>query len=194
MFLQKSTIRQSANWTFFCCESYGERKFILNLQIINFFDSIILYRNKTYINIKVQASLLIFSCKKIAGILNYIVEVYKCKHLYIYSGRVHISVPKQKQIEDNLKLMMIHVCFKYNSFLPWLLMKSNSKKRKESCCSQLDHLTGPVLMDKRRDAFLPEISPSGSPQLFIPMPAPSLLIPFTNTTTPKLSGLFKYTS
>ncbi|KAF3970951.1 hypothetical protein CMV_005403 [Castanea mollissima] len=59
----------------------------------------------------------------------------------------------------------------------------------ESCCSQLDHLTGPVLMDKRRDAFLPEISPSGSPQPFIPMLAPSPLIPFTNTTTPKLSGL-----
>ncbi|KAM4101827.1 hypothetical protein ACB094_05G175300 [Castanea mollissima] len=59
----------------------------------------------------------------------------------------------------------------------------------ESCCSQLDHPTGPVLMDKRRDAFLPEISPSGSPQPFIPMLAPSPLIPFTNTTTPKLSGL-----
>lgn len=59
----------------------------------------------------------------------------------------------------------------------------------ESCCSQLDHLTGPVLMDKRRDALMPEISPSGSPQPFIPMLAPSPLIPFTNTTTPKLSGL-----
>ena len=72
MFLQKSTIRQSANWTFFCCESYGETKFILNLQIINFFNIIILNRNKTYINIKVQASLLIFSCKKIAGILGWV--------------------------------------------------------------------------------------------------------------------------
>ncbi|KAK4588327.1 hypothetical protein RGQ29_019349 [Quercus rubra] len=61
----------------------------------------------------------------------------------------------------------------------------------ESCCTQLDHLTGPVLMDKRRDAFMPEISPSGSPQPFIPMLAPSPLIPFTNTTTPKLSGLCK---
>lgn len=60
VFLQKSTIRQSANWTFFCWESYGERECILNLQIINFFNIIILNRNKTYINIKVQASLLIF--------------------------------------------------------------------------------------------------------------------------------------
>ncbi|RVX07929.1 putative GPI-anchored protein [Vitis vinifera] len=38
--------------------------------------------------------------------------------------------------------------------------------------------------------FLPEISPSGAPQPFLPLLAPSPLTPFTtNSTIPKLSGL-----
>lgn len=58
----------------------------------------------------------------------------------------------------------------------------------ESCCSQLDYLKGPVLLDKKMDAILSEISPSGAPQPFLPLLAPSPLVPFTNTTVPKLSG------
>ncbi|PKI61033.1 hypothetical protein CRG98_018595 [Punica granatum] len=37
--------------------------------------------------------------------------------------------------------------------------------------------------------LIPEISPSGSPQPFLPLPSPSPLSPFTNSTAPKLSGL-----
>ncbi|PON43900.1 hypothetical protein PanWU01x14_270270 [Parasponia andersonii] len=37
--------------------------------------------------------------------------------------------------------------------------------------------------------MFPEISPSGDPQPFLPLLAPSPLAPFTNTTQPKLSGL-----
>ncbi|XP_062161698.1 uncharacterized GPI-anchored protein At1g61900 isoform X1 [Alnus glutinosa] len=59
----------------------------------------------------------------------------------------------------------------------------------ESCCSRLDHLKGPVFMVRKMDAILPEISPSGSPQPFLPLLAPSPLVPFTNATVPKLSGL-----
>ncbi|KAB1199499.1 hypothetical protein CJ030_MR0G022792 [Morella rubra] len=59
----------------------------------------------------------------------------------------------------------------------------------ESCCSQLDHLKGRVSVDKKVDAILPEISPSGSPEPLFPLIAPSPLVPFTNTTVPKLSGL-----
>ncbi|XP_059436989.1 uncharacterized GPI-anchored protein At1g61900-like, partial [Corylus avellana] len=59
----------------------------------------------------------------------------------------------------------------------------------ESCCSRLDHPKGPVLMVRKMDAILPEISPSGSPQPFLPLLAPSPLVPFTNATVPKLSGL-----
>ncbi|KAG2688279.1 hypothetical protein I3843_09G088800 [Carya illinoinensis] len=59
----------------------------------------------------------------------------------------------------------------------------------ECCCSQLDHLSDPVLMDKKGDAILPETSPSGSPRPFLPLLAPSPLVPFTNTTVTKLSGI-----
>lgn len=44
-------------------------------------------------------------------------------------------------------------------------------------------------MDTRRDALLPMISPTTTPQPFLPVLAPSPLTPFTNNTTPKLSGL-----
>ncbi|XP_062161700.1 uncharacterized GPI-anchored protein At1g61900 isoform X3 [Alnus glutinosa] len=44
-------------------------------------------------------------------------------------------------------------------------------------------------MVRKMDAILPEISPSGSPQPFLPLLAPSPLVPFTNATVPKLSGL-----
>jgi hypothetical protein len=47
-------------------------------------------------------------------------------------------------------------------------------------------------MVRKMDAILPEISPSGSPQPFLPLLAPSPLVPFTNATVPKLSGLFIY--
>ncbi|KAE7997250.1 hypothetical protein FH972_001898 [Carpinus fangiana] len=39
------------------------------------------------------------------------------------------------------------------------------------------------------DAILPEISPSGSPQPFLPLLAPTPLVPFTNATVPKLSAV-----
>ncbi|KAL6990787.1 hypothetical protein U1Q18_008909 [Sarracenia purpurea var. burkii] len=44
-------------------------------------------------------------------------------------------------------------------------------------------------MDTRKDALLPEISPSAGPQPLFPLLAPSPLTPFTNNTVPKLSGL-----
>ncbi|KAJ9136340.1 hypothetical protein P3X46_033431 [Hevea brasiliensis] len=44
-------------------------------------------------------------------------------------------------------------------------------------------------MDRRLDAFLPEISPNTAPQPFLPILAPSPLQPFTNSSIPKLSGL-----
>ncbi|GAV74947.1 hypothetical protein CFOL_v3_18427, partial [Cephalotus follicularis] len=60
---------------------------------------------------------------------------------------------------------------------------------RESCCSPLGYLKGSVLKDKRPDDMLPEISPSGTPQPFLPLLAPSPLAPFTNSTIPKLSGI-----
>lgn len=59
-----------------------------------------------------------------------------------------------------------------------------------SCCGPVNYLKGSVIMDRSADAILPEISPSGSLQPFIPSLAPSPLVPFTNNTVPKLSGLF----
>lgn len=41
-------------------------------------------------------------------------------------------------------------------------------------------------MDRRLDAFLPEISPT--PEPFLPILAPSPLQPFNSSSTPKLSG------
>ncbi|XP_030491687.1 uncharacterized GPI-anchored protein At1g61900 isoform X1 [Cannabis sativa] len=47
----------------------------------------------------------------------------------------------------------------------------------------------PALANHRKDDMLPQISPSGAPQPFLPLLAPSPLAPFTNTSSPKLSGL-----
>ncbi|KAK6932313.1 SPARK domain [Dillenia turbinata] len=57
-------------------------------------------------------------------------------------------------------------------------------------CFKLNHLKGSVSINKRLDALLPEISPSGEPQPYLPLLAPSPLSvsPFTNSTVPKLSG------
>ncbi|XP_021659599.2 uncharacterized GPI-anchored protein At1g61900 isoform X2 [Hevea brasiliensis] len=51
------------------------------------------------------------------------------------------------------------------------------------------YIRGSTLMDRRLDAFLPEISPNAAPQPFLPILAPSPLQPFTNSSIPKLSGL-----
>ncbi|KAK6917300.1 SPARK domain [Dillenia turbinata] len=57
-------------------------------------------------------------------------------------------------------------------------------------CFKLNHLKGSVSINKRVDALLPEISPSGEPQPYLPLLAPSPLSvsPFSNSTVPKLSG------
>ncbi|OMO64843.1 hypothetical protein COLO4_31763 [Corchorus olitorius] len=55
--------------------------------------------------------------------------------------------------------------------------------------SPLEHLKGYMLTDGVAGAFLPEITPSASPQPFLPLLAPSPLSPFTNSSVPKLSGL-----
>ncbi|KAG8634367.1 hypothetical protein MANES_17G038605v8 [Manihot esculenta] len=49
------------------------------------------------------------------------------------------------------------------------------------------YIRGFALMDRRLDAFLPEISPT--PEPFLPILAPSPLQPFNSSSTPKLSGL-----
>lgn len=59
----------------------------------------------------------------------------------------------------------------------------------ESCCSPMNYLERSVIMDGSTETFLPEISPAASPQPFLPLLAPSPLVPFTNSTVPKLSGL-----
>lgn len=58
-----------------------------------------------------------------------------------------------------------------------------------SCCTSLSYPKGFVLRDKREGTMIPEISPTGAPQPFLPLLAPSPLAPFTNSTIPKLSGL-----
>ncbi|KAA8520061.1 hypothetical protein F0562_014317 [Nyssa sinensis] len=55
----------------------------------------------------------------------------------------------------------------------------------ESCCSPLNYMISSVIMNKRADTLLPEMSPSAAP---LPLLAPSPLTPFTNNTVPKLSG------
>ncbi|KAK7245849.1 hypothetical protein RIF29_40701 [Crotalaria pallida] len=55
--------------------------------------------------------------------------------------------------------------------------------------SRLDHDHGPILQDNHVGSMLPELSPLGAPQPFLPLLAPSPLVPFTNTSIPKLSGL-----
>lgn len=59
----------------------------------------------------------------------------------------------------------------------------------QCCCSPLNNLKSMVIIDSRRDELLPMISPTTTPQPFLPLLAPSPLTPFTNNTTPKLSGL-----
>jgi hypothetical protein len=44
-------------------------------------------------------------------------------------------------------------------------------------------------MEPKVNALAPDISPSADSQPFLPLLAPSPLIPFTNSTVPKLSGL-----
>lgn len=56
-------------------------------------------------------------------------------------------------------------------------------------CSPLNYLEASVQVDNK-DALLPEISPTATPQPFLPFLAPSPLTPFTNNTVPKLSGLY----
>ncbi|KAK2974819.1 hypothetical protein RJ640_005603 [Escallonia rubra] len=58
----------------------------------------------------------------------------------------------------------------------------------ETSCASLNYLRTSVIMDKRADALLPQISPTAAPQPFLPLLAPSPLTPFTNNTVPKLSG------
>ncbi|KAJ4703918.1 GPI-anchored protein [Melia azedarach] len=58
----------------------------------------------------------------------------------------------------------------------------------ESCCIPLYNLKGPLSTNRRADDLMPQISPAGSPQPFLPLLAPSPLAPFTNSTVPKLSG------
>ncbi|KDP20754.1 hypothetical protein JCGZ_21225 [Jatropha curcas] len=55
--------------------------------------------------------------------------------------------------------------------------------------NEYHHVTGSALMDRKLDAFLPEIAPNAVPQPFLPILAPSPLQPFTNSSIPKLSGL-----
>lgn len=59
----------------------------------------------------------------------------------------------------------------------------------ESFCSRLNDPKVPVLMGRKMEAMLPMISPTGSPQPLLPLLAPSPLVPYTNATVPKLSGL-----
>lgn len=55
--------------------------------------------------------------------------------------------------------------------------------------SPVNHIEGYKLTNREADALLPEISPTATPQPFLPVLAPSPLAPFTNTTVPKFSGI-----
>ncbi|XP_073048082.1 uncharacterized GPI-anchored protein At1g61900-like [Primulina eburnea] len=59
----------------------------------------------------------------------------------------------------------------------------------KSYCSLSEYHGSFVLRQRRADVFLPDTSPTASPQPFLPLLAPSPLTPFTNNTIPKLSGL-----
>ncbi|EXB53808.1 hypothetical protein L484_006297 [Morus notabilis] len=59
----------------------------------------------------------------------------------------------------------------------------------KSCSSPLDFNNYHELVHQQNDDMLPQISPSGTPQPFLPLLAPSPLAPYTNTTSPKLSGM-----
>lgn len=62
----------------------------------------------------------------------------------------------------------------------------------DSSCGSVNSLKGSLNMDRKEDTLLPEISPTASPQPFLPLLAPSPWAPFTNSTLPKLSGLVQY--
>ncbi|TMW93801.1 hypothetical protein EJD97_011149 [Solanum chilense] len=59
----------------------------------------------------------------------------------------------------------------------------------ESSCSSLNHLRSSLIMDIKEDTLLPEMLPTAAPQPLLPLRAPSPLAPFTNSTSPRLSGL-----
>ncbi|PHT82892.1 hypothetical protein T459_11335 [Capsicum annuum] len=60
---------------------------------------------------------------------------------------------------------------------------------RDSSCSSMNHPKG-SLIDDIKDATLSlETSPTASPQPLLPLLAPSPLAPFTNSTSPKLSGM-----
>ncbi|XP_059661072.1 uncharacterized GPI-anchored protein At1g61900-like [Cornus florida] len=60
----------------------------------------------------------------------------------------------------------------------------------ESHCSSLRNVVGFDLLETKNDALSPDISPSVDPLPFLPLLAPSPLMPFANNNSvPKLSGL-----
>ncbi|KAM3362624.1 putative GPI-anchored protein [Capsicum galapagoense] len=79
-------------------------------------------------------------------------------------------------VPQSFKLYLLHV------FLLLLYLQDSS-------CSSVNSLRGSLNMDRKEDVLLPEISPTASPQPFLPLLAPSPWAPFTNSTLPKLSGL-----
>ncbi|XP_022877959.1 uncharacterized GPI-anchored protein At1g61900-like isoform X3 [Olea europaea var. sylvestris] len=76
---------------------------------------------------------------------------------------------------------------RFNFYLPTVLLLLLCLQ--ESCCTSLSLLKISVIKDNTKDVLLPNTSPTSSPQPFLPVLAPSPLIPFTNSTVPKLSGL-----
>ncbi|KAF9607976.1 hypothetical protein IFM89_003896 [Coptis chinensis] len=56
-------------------------------------------------------------------------------------------------------------------------------------CSVLEYRHGRVLMGNKDNSFLPSTSPSKDSPPFIPVLSPPPLMPFTNKTFPRLSGL-----
>ncbi|KAM7265259.1 hypothetical protein ACFE04_002942 [Oxalis oulophora] len=58
-----------------------------------------------------------------------------------------------------------------------------------ACCNPVDYFRGSLTAELSSDDMMPEISPSGSPNPFLPDLAPSPLSTFTNNTVPKLSGI-----
>ncbi|CAN4116673.1 unnamed protein product [Withania somnifera] len=60
----------------------------------------------------------------------------------------------------------------------------------DSSCSSLNHhLKGSLIKDIKEVTLLLGTSPTAAPQPLLPLLAPSPLAPFTNSTSPKLSGL-----
>ncbi|KAL2467141.1 putative GPI-anchored protein [Abeliophyllum distichum] len=82
---------------------------------------------------------------------------------------------------------MTGVAQRFNFYLPIVFLLVLCLR--ESCCSSLSYLKSSVIIDRREDVLLPDTSPTATPQPFLPLLAPSPLIPFTYRTVPKLSGL-----